>query len=61
MSTHSKWLVTVLSVSLAALAWAAAGPGFHVAKTYKLGGEVAGIISALTPMPAGSTSREART
>ena len=39
MSTQAKWLVTVLSVSLAALAWAAAGPGYHVAKTYKLGGE----------------------
>ena len=39
MSTQSKWLVSVLSVSLAALAWAAAGPGYHVAKTYKLGGE----------------------
>jgi DNA-binding beta-propeller fold protein YncE len=32
-------MATVLSVSLAALAWAAAGPGYHVAKTYKLGGE----------------------
>ena len=39
MSKQAKWLVTVLSVSLAALAWAAAGPGYHVAKTYKLGGE----------------------
>ena len=39
MSTQAKWLVTVLSVSLAALAWAAAGPGYHVAKTYTLGGE----------------------
>jgi DNA-binding beta-propeller fold protein YncE len=34
-----KWLVTVISVSLAALALAAAGPGYRVAKTYKLGGE----------------------
>ena len=39
MSTQAKWLATVLSVSLAALAWAAAGPGYHVAKTYKPGGE----------------------
>ena len=39
MSTQAKWLATVLSVSLAARAWAAAGPGYHVAKTYKLGGE----------------------
>ena len=31
MSTQAKWLATVLSVSLAALAWAAAGPGYHVA------------------------------
>lgn len=35
----SKWLVPVISVSLAALAVAAAGPGYHVTKTYKLGGE----------------------
>lgn len=39
MSMKCKWLVTVISVSLAALALAAAGPGYHVAKTYKLGGE----------------------
>ena len=39
MSMKCKWLVTVISVSLAALAVAAAGPGYHVAKTYKLGGE----------------------
>ena len=39
MSMKCKWLVTVISVSLAALALAAAGPGYHVAKTYKVGGE----------------------
>jgi len=39
MLRNGKWAVTVLSVSLAALAWAAAGPGYHVVKTYKLGGE----------------------
>ena len=39
MATKCKWLATVLSVSLAAVALAAAGPGYHVAKTYKLGGE----------------------
>ena len=39
MSTRSKWLVTVLSMSLAALTWAAAAPGYHLSKTYKLGGE----------------------
>lgn len=39
MSTKCKWLVTVISVSLAAVALAAAGPGYHVAKTYKVGGD----------------------
>lgn len=39
MFMKSKWLVPVISVSLAALAVAAAGPGYHVTKTYKLGGE----------------------
>jgi DNA-binding beta-propeller fold protein YncE len=39
MSVKSKWLVAVLSVSLAAVAVAAAGPGYHVVKTYKVGGE----------------------
>jgi DNA-binding beta-propeller fold protein YncE len=34
-----KWLVALISMSLAALALAAAGPGYHVAKTYKVGGE----------------------
>src|SRR5579864_2617932 len=39
MSTKYKWLITVISVSLAALALAAAGPGYHVATTYKVGGD----------------------
>ena len=39
MLTKSKWLVSVISVSLAAVALAAAGPGYHVMKTYKVGGE----------------------
>jgi DNA-binding beta-propeller fold protein YncE len=39
MSRRFKWLLTALIVSLAALALAATGPGYHVAKTYKLGGE----------------------
>ena len=39
MSTKCKWLATVLIMSLAAVALAVAGPGYHVAKTYKLGGE----------------------
>ena len=39
MSTKYKWLITVISVSLAALALAAAGPGYHVAATYKVGGD----------------------
>src|SRR6202790_3700061 len=39
MLTRSRWLVSVISVSLAAVALAAAGPGYHVTKTYKVGGE----------------------
>src|SRR5579859_3081929 len=39
MLTKSKWLVSIISVSLAAVTLAAAGPGYHVIKTYKLGGE----------------------
>src|SRR5438477_932438 len=39
MLTTSKWLVSIMSVSLAAVAFAAAGPGYHVMKTYKVGGE----------------------
>ena len=39
MRTKSKWLVSIISVSLAAVALAAAGPGYHVVKTYKVGGE----------------------
>jgi len=39
MSAKSKWLVAVISVSLAAVAVAAAGPGYHVVTTYKVGGE----------------------
>ena len=39
MSTKSKWWTTVISLSLAALAFAAAGPGYHVAQTYKVGGD----------------------
>jgi DNA-binding beta-propeller fold protein YncE len=39
MAFHSKWGVCALSVSLAAAALAAAGPGYHVTTTYKVGGE----------------------
>ncbi len=39
MRTRSRWLVSVISVALAAMAFAAAGPGYHVATTYKLGGD----------------------
>src|SRR5579859_7060717 len=39
MSTMSKWLLSAISISLAAVALAAAGPGYHVIKTYKVGGE----------------------
>jgi DNA-binding beta-propeller fold protein YncE len=35
----SKWLVSLISVSLAAVALAAAGPGYHVVATYKVGGD----------------------
>src|ERR1019366_1111349 len=39
MLTKSKGLVSVISVSLAAVALAAAGPGYHVVTTYKVGGD----------------------
>ena len=39
MLTKSKWLVSVISVSLAAVALAAAGPGYHVVTTYRVGGD----------------------
>jgi DNA-binding beta-propeller fold protein YncE len=39
MRTRSRWLVSIISVSLVAIALAAAGPGYHVVTTYKLGGE----------------------
>src|SRR5579871_2270634 len=39
MSMKFKWLVAVLSVSLAAGTLAAAGPGYHKVTTYKVGGE----------------------
>jgi DNA-binding beta-propeller fold protein YncE len=39
MALNSKWWISILSLSLAAVAVAAAGPGYHVVKTYKLGGE----------------------
>ncbi len=39
MTSKSKWWIPIISLSLAAMALAAAGPGYHVVKTYKLGGE----------------------
>ncbi len=39
MHTKSKLCVSAIFVSLVAVAWAAAGPGYHVVTTYKLGGE----------------------
>src|ERR1700731_5456346 len=39
MRTKSKWLVSIISLSLAAVAFAAAGPGYHVVATYKVGGD----------------------
>ena len=39
MAFNSKWLTCALCVSLAAMALAAAGPGYHVTTTWKVGGE----------------------
>src|SRR5215472_11752992 len=39
MSTKFKWLVAAISVSLAAGTLVAAGSGYHVTQTYKVGGE----------------------
>src|SRR5579863_825283 len=39
MLTKSKWWVGAISLSLAAMALAAAGPGYHVVTTYKVGGD----------------------
>ncbi|HEV3510330.1 MAG TPA: YncE family protein [Candidatus Sulfotelmatobacter sp.] len=39
MSTISRWLMLVISVPLATVALAASAPGYHVLKTYKVGGE----------------------
>src|SRR5258707_2617738 len=39
MRTKSKWLVSIISVSPAAVALAAAGSGYHVTTTYKVGGD----------------------
>src|SRR3984957_7962339 len=39
MLTKSKWVVSVISGCLAAVAWAAAARGYHRVKTYKVGGD----------------------
>src|SRR3954451_4404270 len=39
MSSKFKWLARIVTVSLAGLSLAAAAPGYHVATTYKVGGE----------------------
>src|SRR5579863_5226993 len=39
MLTKSKWWVGAISLSLAAMALAAAGSGYHVITTYKVGGD----------------------
>jgi DNA-binding beta-propeller fold protein YncE len=39
MALKSRWWICALSVSLAAAALAAAGPGYQVTTTYKVGGE----------------------
>ena len=39
MSAKFRWWTPIISLSLAAVAFAAADSGYHVIKTYKLGGE----------------------
>lgn len=39
MTLNRKWWVSIIGMSLAAVVVAAAGPGYHVVKTYKVGGE----------------------
>jgi DNA-binding beta-propeller fold protein YncE len=39
MRTKSKWLVCILCTGMAAVVLAAAGPGYHVVTTYKVGGD----------------------
>jgi hypothetical protein len=39
MRTKSKWLVGILCAFVAGVALAAAGPGYHVVRTYKVGGD----------------------
>jgi hypothetical protein len=39
MSSKFRWWMPILSLSLAAVSLAAAGPGYHVTTTYKAGGE----------------------
>ncbi|MFZ0731239.1 MAG: YncE family protein [Candidatus Sulfotelmatobacter sp.] len=39
MSIKLRWWMPIISLSLAAVAFAAAGTGYHVIKTYKIGGE----------------------
>lgn len=39
MLSKCKLRILVISVSLAAMAWAAPGPGYHVVTTYKVGGD----------------------
>jgi DNA-binding beta-propeller fold protein YncE len=39
MRKSLKWIGSLFAISLAALAWAASGPGYHLSATYKIGGE----------------------
>src|SRR5580704_1252025 len=39
MRMRSKWLAAIICASLTAVAFAAAGSGYHVVTTYKLGGD----------------------
>src|ERR1700689_4317136 len=39
MQTKSRWLVSILCICVAGVGLAAAGPGYHVVTTYKVGGD----------------------
>src|ERR1700758_1432684 len=39
MRASLKWMGLLLSISMAAMLWAASGPGYRVNQTYKIGGE----------------------
>lgn len=61
MRTKSKWLVSLISLSLAAVALAAAGSGYHVTTTYKVGGDGGWDYLTTDQMRGASTSLAAPT